>query len=203
MALMLASRVVNRGALDLFSNAEPTPKNVERVDYLFDTGVFAAFSESALDRSGHLVAEKRGNNRIQIAAILSLDAFGQPSEYGPLVRVNEFSASEDLIRYGETNLRHNYSFFQSNSITPQSFPVFLKDSTETVAMAFINSEQLGLSVGQRYYGFSYFGDDVDPSIHTLTAPSTFPDDTEDGTIVPGDGADIYGGVSGRERRRLS
>jgi len=197
MASMLASRVVNRGALDLFSNAGPNPKNVERVDYLFDSGVFAPFTANALTRSGHLVAEKRGNNRIQIAAILAVDVLGQPTEFGPLVRVHEFFASDtDGVRYGETNLRHDYSFFQSNSVTPQAFPVFLEDSTETVAMAFVSSFQLGLSVGQQYFGFSYFGDDVDPSIHTLTAPSTFPNDTADNFIVFGDGADIYGGVSG-------
>lgn len=197
MAAMLTSRVVNRGTLDVFANAGPTPKNIERVDYLFDAGVNAPFSVSGLAHSGHLVAEKRGNNRIQVAAILSLNAFGQPATFGPLVRVHEFfETDESLIRYGETNLRHNYSFFQSNSVTPQAFPVYLQDTTETVAMAYISAKDLGLSVAQRYYGFSYFGDDVDPAIHSLTDVATFPDTTADHHIVVGDGADIYGGVSG-------
>ncbi len=197
MAAMLASRVVNRGALDVFSNVGPTPKNVERVDYLFDYGVFAAFSNDGLEHMGHLVAEKRGNNPIQIAAVLSLDAFGQPATFGPLVRVHDFAESdESKIRYGETNLRHNYSFFQSNSLTPQAFPVYLRDSTEQVAMAFVSAERLGLAAGQQYFGFSYFGDDVDSAVHVLTDPSTFPNNTADNYIVYGDGADIYGGVSG-------
>ncbi len=197
MAAMLTSRVVNRGTLDVFANAGPTPKNIERVDYLFDAGIHAPFSADGLAHSGHLVAEKRGNNRIQVAAILSLDAFGQPATFGPLVRVHEFFESDpDVIRYAETNLRHNYSFFQSNSITPQAFPVYLQDTTETVAMAYVSAEALGLTAAQRYYGFSYFGDDVDPAIHTLTDVATFPDTTADHHIVVGDGADIYGGVSG-------
>ena len=72
----------------------------------------------------------------------------------------------------------------------------LDTSTESVTMAFLSTQRLGLSAGQRYYGFSFFAEDVDPAIHTLTDPSTFPDDTADDNIVPGDGADIYGGVSG-------
>jgi len=55
MADMLASRIVNRGTLDLFSNSAPTPKNVERVDYIFDSGVFAAFTREGLVHTGHLV----------------------------------------------------------------------------------------------------------------------------------------------------
>ncbi len=197
IAAMLASRVVNRGALDLFSNFGPTPKNVERVDYIFDSGVIAPLSQDAIGQAGHIVAEKRGNNRVQIAAILSLDAFGQPMEFGPLVTVHEsFLADSTQIRYGRTNLRHNYSFFQSNSLTPQAFPVFLTDSTETVGMAFVSAANLGLAVGQVYHGFSYFGNDVDSSVHTLTDVSTFPDNTADNDILLGDGADIYGGVSG-------
>ncbi len=197
MALMLVSRVVNRGALDLFSNIGPNPKNVERVDYVFDSGTIASFSSDGLEHTGHLVAEKRGNNRLQVAAILSLDAFGQPAEFGPLIRIHEFfDPNESNVRYGETNLRHNYSFFQSNSLSPQAFPVFLADSTETVAMAFLSADRLGISPGQLYFGFSYFGDDVNPELHSLTDVTTFPNTTADTDILPGDGADIYGGVSG-------
>jgi len=198
MARMLASRVVNRGTLDLFSNTAPTPKNVERVDYLFDRGLFASFSADSLSKTCHLVAEKRGNNRIQVAAILSLDAFGQPASFGPLVRVHEFFHGDaEAVRYGVTDLHHNYSFFQSNSVTPQAFPVYLQDSTESVAMAMVSAADLHLKHAELYYGFSFFGDDVDAHIHDLLDPSTYPNDTADNHIVPGDGADIYGGVSGQ------
>ncbi len=196
MAAMLASRVVNRGALDLFSNTGPNPKNVERVDYIYDRGVLAPLTASALSRSGHVVAEKRGNNPLQIAAITSLDVFGQPASFGPLVMVNRNSCSDPVLCYGVTNLSHNYSFFQNNSEVPQGYPSYLKDSTESVGMAFVSLERLGLSDGQLYYGFSYFPDDVDASIHTLTDVTTFPQDTNDEKILFGDGPDIYGGVSG-------
>ena len=196
MAAMLASRVVNRGALNLFSNIGPNPKNVERVDYLFDTGLLAPLGSSALASSGHVVAEKSGNNPLQIAAITAVDIFGQPSAYGPLVLVDRNGCFGDTVCYGLTNLHHNYTFFQNNSTAPQGFPSFLKDSTETVGMAFVSLARLGLQAGQLYYGFSYFGDDVNASDHTLTDVTTFPQDTDDEQILFGDGPDIYGGVSG-------
>jgi len=179
MAAMLASRVVNRGALDLFSNTGDNPKNVERVDYLYDSGVLAPLRSSALSLSGHVVAEKSGNNPLQIAAITEVDILGQPAAFGPLVFVDRNSCSGETICYGITNLNHNYSFFQNDSMAPQGYPSFLRTSTEPVGMAFVSLDKLGLDAGQVYYGFSYFPDDVDPSIHTLTDVTTFPNDTND------------------------
>jgi len=196
MAAMLAGRVVNRGALDLFSNTGPNPKNVERVDYVYDHGVLAPLTSSSLQSSGHVVAEKSGNNPLQIAAITELDVFGQPAAFGPLVMVDRNSCSGETICYGITNLRHNYSFFQNNSFAPQGYPSYLRDTTEPVGMAFVSLEDLGMSAGQVYYGFSYFADDVNPDIHTLTDVTTFPSNTNDEKIVFGDGPDIYGGVAG-------
>ena len=197
MAAMLASRVVNRGALNLFSNIGPNPKNVERVDYLYDHGVLAPLTQAALAGSGHVVAEKSGNNPLQIAAVTKLDVFGQPAAYGPLIYVHRNgSCTGDAICYGITNLRHNYSFFQNNSNAPQGYPSFLKDSTESVGMAFISLETLGIEAGDVYYGYSYFADDVDEKLHTLTDVTTFPQDTDDEKILFGDGPDIYGGVAG-------
>jgi len=196
MAAMLAGRVVNRGALDLFSNTGPNPKNVERVDYLYDTGVLAPLTASALALGGHVVAEKSGNNPLQIAAVTKLDVLGQPAAFGPLIMVDRNGCSGSTICYGITNLRHNYSFFQNNSFAPQGYPSYLRDSTEPVGMAFVSLAELGIAAGQVYYGFSYFADDVDPGIHTLTDVTTFPSDTNDEKIVFGDGPDIYGGVAG-------
>ena len=196
MAAMLQSRVVNRGALDLFSNTGANPKNVERVDYIYDRGVLAPLTVSSLAKSGHVVAEKRGNNPLQIAAITSIDIFGQPSSFGPLVLVDRKNCADPTVCYGVTNLRHNYSFFQNNSLVPQGYPSYLQDSTESVGMAFVSLDKLGLVNGQIYYGFSYFPDDVDAAVHTLTDVTTFPADTNDEKIVFGDGPDIYGGVSG-------
>ena len=91
---------------------------------MFDFGVLAPLDENALPQGGHVVAEKRGNNPVQVAAILSLDILGQPEAFGPLIRVKPHFANCDdsSICYGVTNLRHDYAFFQSSSVVPQGFP---------------------------------------------------------------------------------
>ncbi len=196
LSALLASRVLNRGAVDLFSNVLPDAKNIERLDYVFDRGVLAPLSADAMAHAGHLAAEKSSNNPVKIAAILSLDIFGQPASYGPMVLIGPSGCSAPDNCYGITDLQHQYSFLQNNYNEPQSFPVETERSFESVGMAFISADDLGLQPGQRYFGFSFFSDDVNAEDHDLLDPGTFPDDTEDDFGVPGDDADIYGGLSG-------
>ncbi len=196
MPELLASRIVNRGALDLFSNVLPDAKNIERADFVFDHGALAPLVDGGRAKAGHVVGEKRGNNPVRMAAILALDVFGQPSEYGPLVQIDAKHCAPERLCYAETDLVHEYSFFQNETLVPQGFPSETGQSIETVSMAFVDLQRLGLHPGQRYFGFSLFADDVDPNVHVLTDPATFPDDTSDDYISVGDDADIYGGLAG-------
>ena len=193
MAALLRSRTLNRGTLDLFSNRSPDAKNVERVDYLFDSGILAPVTPEGLDGAGHLVAEKGGNNRLKIAAVLSLDAFGQPAAYGPPVLVRAVGCTDpgDLC-YGTTDLRHHYAFFRNDPLAPQGFPVAGLQSTEALAAAFVSAKRLGLEPGRRYFGFSLFADDVDTDDHDVSDPDTYPADTGASAGV----ADLHGGLSG-------
>jgi len=196
IAAMLASRVINRGALDLFSNVLPDAKNIERLDYIFDYGLLAPLSASAMTQAGHVGSEKSSNNPVKIAAILSLDSFGNPASYGPLLLIDQRGCADPQLCYSTTPLRHQYTFLQNEFRSPQGFPTETERTVENVGMAFISASRLGLRAGQRYYGFSFFSDDVDSDVHVLTDPSTFPNDTSDDFIVLGDDADLYGGLSG-------
>jgi len=193
---LLKSRIINRGVVDAFSNKKPDAKNIERLDYLFHFGALAPLSQGNLNQGGHVVAEKRGNNPVKVAAILSLDSLGQPSEYGQLVTIAAAGCAAHEICYGETDLMHTYSFLQNEFNAPQGLPAETERSLEAVNMAFVSAADLGLTPGQRYHGFSIFADDVDSDIHTLIDPQTFPDDTADDYVVEGDDADIYGGLTG-------
>lgn len=193
---MLASRVINRGVVDVFSNKLPDAKNIERLDYLFDFGVLAPFSTSDMALAGHAVAEKSSNNPVKVAAILELDILGQPAAFGPLVLVGEHFCFENPVCYHLTDLQHTYSFLQNDFNEPQGFPVETERSRESVGMAFLSMSDLGLSPGQRYYGLSFFADDVDADLHNLLDPASYPDNTSDDDIVAGDDADIYGGLAG-------
>lgn len=197
IASLLSSRVVNRGAVDLFSNTLPDAKNIERLDYVFDSGVLAPFTREAMQLAGHLASEKSSNNPIKIAAILSVDILGKPSAYGPLQTIGASGCSDTDLCYGITDLQHTYSFLQNDFNRPQSYPVETERSQESVGIAFVSAADLGLNPGQTYYGFSFFADDVDVAAgHNLLEPSTFPNDTSDEYVVIGDDADIYGGLSG-------
>ncbi|NND92199.1 MAG: hypothetical protein HKN42_15165 [Granulosicoccus sp.] len=193
---MLASRVLNRGAVDLFSNKLPDAKNIERLDYVFDYGVLAPFDQNAMGLAGHVASEKSSNNPVKMAAILELDMLGQPAAYGPMMLVGANGCVEPALCYGVTDLQHTYSFLQNEYNEPHSYPAETERSFESVGMAFVSTASLGLNPGQRYYGFSFFADDVNAEDHNLLDPASFPDDTSDDYIVPGDDADIYGGLSG-------
>ncbi len=196
LSALLTSRIVNRGAVDLFSNNLPDAKNIERLDYIYNFGVLTPFLDSDLALAGHAVAEKSSNNPVKVAAILELDVLGRPAAYGPMVLVGEHFCFDNPICYNVTDLEHTYSFLQNNFNEPQSFPVETERSRERVGMAFVSVTELGLGRGQRYYGLSFFSDDVNAEEHNLLDPSTFPNDTSDDNVVPGDDADIYGGLSG-------
>lgn len=120
---LLESRIVNRGLLDTFSNVFPVAKNIERLDYLFYFGALAPLSADQLPLAGHLVAEKRGNNPVKMAAIVSLDVFGQPDQYGPMVLVSAAGCAGTDVCYGATDLVHAYSFLQNEFDSPQGLPV--------------------------------------------------------------------------------
>ena len=196
LSALLSSRIINRGAVDLFSNKLPDAKNVERLDYVFDFGVLAPFKMSDMALAGHAVAEKSSNNPIKVAAILELDVFGQPAAYAPMVYVGEYSCYDNPICYHLTDLQHTYSFLQNDFNEPQGFPVETERSRESVGMAFLSMNDLGLSPGQRYFGLSFFADDVDAEVHNLLDPSSFPNNTSDDNVAAGDDADIYGGLAG-------
>ena len=203
MAKVMGGRIINVGALDLFKNVSDswdTAKNIERVDFISPKGIVAPAKSADLSRAGHVVTEKSGNNEIRIAPILSIDADNNPTLYGTLVRVMPHSSSSSFIRYkncsielpdGSSSYKRKLGFYRDNKKTSQGQQGkvwYLGNSYEPMGMAFVSLEELGISAGEKYYGFSYFGRDV-TSAMDLTDISTFPHDTS------GDTADPYGGVA--------
>jgi hypothetical protein len=200
MAKVMGGRVINVGALDLFRNVGYTAKNVERVDFISPQGIIAPSNKNNLLKAGHVVTEKSGNNYLQIAAILSIDSDNNPTSFGPLVMVHKHYDSSSKVRYGLTNIyfpnnshiyKQNLGFYVDNTHNNQGKPWWIQNSYEPLGMAFVTLEDLGISAGQKYYGFSYFGRDVvkNSSNKYLVDYTKFPKDTG------GDTADPYGGVA--------
>jgi hypothetical protein len=205
---VMGGATLNLGALDVFANAGTVRphsfSNIERVDFIFDHGILTPFTTSLLAEAGHTVIEKRGNNPVNVAAITQIDASGTPTGFGPLVFVHPDSAyarsaevaEPQEIEYGITNITTSNDFLTNERHGPQGYVEYKEGDTETLGMSFISVEDLGLVAGQRYFGFAFFGADVG-SEHTLTDPSTFPQDTATDTDALGSGdADLFGATAG-------
>ena len=95
MAKVMGGRIINIGALDVFANGpegtqtsqEGSYKNIERVDFIFTTGIKAPKNENQLSMAGHVVTKKSGNNPVKMAATHSFGNDGEPSSYGNLVSI--------------------------------------------------------------------------------------------------------------------
>ena len=111
LAEILGGTIINRGTLDLFLNddqgAAEIAGNVERVDVIFDAGLITPNTTPLLNEGGHLYLEKNANNAGQIAAILDIDAAGNPISYGPLVDIGTADIQDATID-GATNAFSNH-----------------------------------------------------------------------------------------------
>lgn len=206
MAKVMGGRTINIGALDVFNNQphrDNTENNIERVDFIFTSGITAPQVES-LAKTGHIVAEKGGNNPVKIAAILTLDSNNEPETYGSLISVRPSGGCNRATTYcyRQTNFS-SYNWFIANERKPlgstnddHSYPSYIRGASEHLGMVFVPLSALGVPADSTYYGFSYFGDDVNITDHTLNDPSTFPTTSNGkGSLSSGE-ADIYGGVAG-------
>lgn len=183
MITALSEPIVNRGALDVFHNIDDGgveyANNIERLDVLIKGMV--APSVALIDEVGFLATEKNGNNDFKVAAIMSLDANGDPASYGSLITID---GPSDFGMLGST---YSLRLLKNLPNSPHGLPEGFYTSTEQIGYTFISFQDLGLDVGEKIYGISFFGSDVSTASHTLTDPSTFPTNTEEG-------ADIHGGL---------
>lgn len=211
MAAVMGGNVINRGVLDLFNNGgggrTESANNVERVDFIFSGGVTTPIDEAELTQTGVVATEKSGNNDVLVAAILSLDANGDPASYSLPVRIyRNWEGAANKYAYGMTGVSDSLVFVSNELNPPQGYPVQHATSYEALGMVFVDMQGLGLSAGQTWYGFSYFSPDIaDNTPNALGQVSwnagvnpvdytSFPQNT-DHSYDYGD-ADVYGGVGG-------
>ncbi len=208
VADILGGTILNRGALDIFMNDDTGVElagNVERLDYIFDSGITTPVNAALLNEGGHLYIEKSANNAAQVAAILSLDIDGNPSSYGPLLTIATGSIQTATIN-GAVNT-FAWSFLNdtlSTGIDPMTGgsiyaaganPVQTQTSNEQIGGAVITFADLGLSTGQIYYGLSYFDGSIsqtDVNNGTVNLVTLAGFDTDTNTNFGG--ADCGGGL---------
>lgn len=185
---MVSNNILNVKPLDVFTNAGSRPdsiNNIERIDFITENGIATGLRPEQLQVSGVAVMEKAGNNALKLAAITSLDSNGVPNEYGALVQVNPSFGDANSIRYGMTRVEIPFHYLSNDLGNNPGNVVFRSAVRESIGLAFVSQQDLGLRTGQIYFGFSVFAADVDAS-HQLTNPAGFPRDTRPDNLGPGD-----------------
>lgn len=175
---LVNSYFINRGVDNVFSNTASTSSNIERIDLLNLNGVIAQDTE----RQGFVINERNGNDNIKVAIIKELDTDNNPIAYGPLLTI----AMADWGRNGPTI---STRVMTRDTLSDPFFRPKENVGAQTVSGVFFSLSNLNLTVGEVFYGFSIFPNDVSDA-NDLVGLSDFPIDT-DGTV--NGGADLLAG----------
>jgi len=166
----LFSNNINSGYDNIFNNTTAAPHygNVERIDYITPFG-FIAFDDPS--KAGFTVFDRGGGDSFKIAAIIALDPQGNPSAYKTLITVppTKFTAG------GLLPSSIDYAIIISDpDVAGGEFRPSTK-SSQNIKGVYISLQDLGISINEPVYGYSLFGQDVNPALgHVLTDHTTFP-----------------------------
>ena len=180
MEAFLNGRTINQGTDNLFGNKDDgsgNNNNIERVDWVVGSGLRSA----NVVQSGFAILERGNDNEHDpfcIAAILEIDAAGNPTSYGKIVRVAE-------SHYGNLpSSTVSYSILRKEEGEARLFRS--TQGTQKRGGVFISLQSLGLKAGQAFYGYSLFANDLPVSatpanLVNYTDPKFFPRTTSAST----------------------
>lgn len=165
--------VVKAGTDNIFVNfpdGTTAFNNIERVDFITPGGITAP--STGLDKIGFLLLDRGGNDPFKIAAITKLDPDPEQYIYGPVVGVGAgIWVGGTLI--AKTNVHSDQCGTKVLNTNILSSP-----SNQKLAGVFVSYQDLGISAGQTFYGYSVVGNDVTVSINqSINQFSTFPQST--------------------------
>jgi hypothetical protein len=177
MEAVFDNRSYNIGTDNLFTNTGNTnSNNIERLDV-----IFSPFSSTTPNEVGFAVFERGSGDEFKIAAITNINpATGQPTAYGNLVSVT-------VANFGNNANPYEFVVLGKESNESNLRLSFVSTATQNVRGVFLNLTALGVSSGQKIYGYSLFGNDITTVSHTLTDVNTFPTATTDAS---GGGMDL-------------
>ena len=171
------SLTLNIGSDQFFVNSSSGGihySNIERIDFIFSDG----FTTPSPANSGFAVFERNGNDNFKIAVVTAIDAFGNPTSFGPLVSVNQsqFGANLKAVSYvimerdpanGDTNYRPSDN-----------------GGVQQVRGVYVSLQDLGIIANQPFYGYVLLPDDAVSTDYTLNPINT--------AVIPG-GIDLLPG----------
>lgn len=192
METALTGRNISHGTDNVFDNTASNNKNnIERIDFIFptvleaqDLSVVAPSYTGNFDDQlefGFPLIERGGNDTLKIAPILDVNAAGNVSRYGELLTINTSDWGQNLLDMDTLVVRGDN--YPSNTQYQPSATV----EGQSLAAVFITLRDLGINVGESFYGYSLFGGDVDPGIAFASNPTTYSNrllDVSNQTVFP-------------------
>lgn len=150
METFFNNNIIHKGTDNLFQNAGGTNlNNIERLDWILSAG----YATSQPGKIGYAVFERGltgAHDAFCIAAITALDGSGNPSAYGPIVRVK-------AADYGDVT--SNFDFNVLKAPYPSNL-IFNTNITQLIGGCYISLSSLGIAANQTVYGYSLFADDL-------------------------------------------
>lgn len=167
MEVIFDGRTINKGTDNLFANQGDgggNNNNIERVDWIINTGMVS----NRPGESGFAIFERGADNAHDpfcIAPILALNANGDPSQYGQVIRVG-------TSNYGNIpNSSLNYTILRKEETEARLYRT--GNGNQNRGGVFISFQDLGVDSGQVMYGYSLFAYDLP----TSAAPASLLDYT--------------------------
>ncbi len=145
-----SSRTFNKGTDNFFDNSSANCNNIERMDWIANTG----FSTPNPAQVGFAVFERGADNAhdaFKIAAVTAVDAFGNPTAYGTLVSV----ASSQYGNIASSSVGYNIVKGASTTALLQA-----GTGTQNRGGVLVSLSTLGISIGQTVFGYSLFSNDL-------------------------------------------
>jgi uncharacterized repeat protein (TIGR01451 family) len=151
MATILLGRSLNYGTDNIFTNNASNDNNIERIDYIYKTGINVGGAVSTGD-VGFVILERGGNDNVRLAAILSVDAGFNPSSFGPLVQIGGGDWGYSGTNYQTVVFRRDpgdLDYRPSADLGSQNI-----DGT------LVTFADLNIDPGTTFFGYALFPDDV-------------------------------------------
>jgi uncharacterized repeat protein (TIGR01451 family) len=161
---ILLSSVINRGGDNVFANqgeGAGNNNNIERIDILTTQGITAPLSVAKLDKVGFVILDRGGNDSFKIAAITAMDGANNPTTLGNLVSVTATTSPWGASSYPveTTVIRRDGA---------EQFKPSTDVGSQPISGTFISYTALGVTPGQKIYGYALFPADVIPSMNLIT-----------------------------------
>lgn len=177
---------LNQGTDNLFANqgdGNGNNNNIERLDVIFAGGVISTINTKV----GFALFERGDDNAhdpFVIAPITAIDANGNPTAYGNILRVN--TASYGNLPSSSTN----YYIVRKDIATEASLKMSTS-GTQKIGGVFISFNDLGIAPNVKIYGYSIIGYDL-----PANATSANLVDYNNSTYFPGNtsSATLQGGI---------